>query len=128
MIVNEEKNYRLNGKNRSDQNTIMLTINKRLNQKNKLNEIWKSNEKTDWKKYEGKLKTELRNYKVTAGIVESNNNLSKLILYTAEQTAGNLYIDSNNSRIKDLTKPLKTKKKKRRGNTKKRQIQETLKK
>ena len=111
MIVNEEKNYRLKGKNRSDHNTIMLTINKRLNQKNKLNEIWKSNEKTDWKKYEGKLKTELRNYKVTAGIVESNNNLSKLILYTAEQTVGNLYIDSNNSRIKDLTKPLKTRKK-----------------
>lgn len=50
MIVNEEKNYRLKGKNRSDHNTIMLTINKRLNQKNKLNEIWKSNEKTDWKK------------------------------------------------------------------------------
>ena len=111
MIVNEEKNYRLKGKNRSDHNTIMLTINKRLNQKNKQNEIWKSNEKTDWKKYEGKLNTELRNYKVTAGIVESNNNLSKLILYTAEQTAGNLYIDSNNSRIKDLTKPLKTRKK-----------------
>ena len=111
MIVNEEKNYRLKGKNRSDHNTIMLTINKRLNQKNKLNEIWKSNEKTDWKKYEGKLKTELRNYKVTAGIVESNNSLSKLMLYTAEQTAENLYIDSNNSRIKDLTKPLKTRKK-----------------
>ena len=82
MIINEEKNYRLKG---SDHNTIMLTINKRLNQKNKLNEIWKSNEKTDWKKYEEKLKTELRNYKVTADIIESNNNLSKLILCTAEQ-------------------------------------------
>ena len=108
MIINEEKNYRLKG---SDHNTIMLTINKRLNQKNKLNEIWKSNEKTDWKKYEEKLKTELRNYKVTADIIESNNNLSKLILCTAEQTVGNLYIDSNNSRTKDPTKPLRTRKK-----------------
>ena len=31
-------------------------------------------------------KTELRNYKVIADITESNNNLSKLISYAAEQT------------------------------------------
>ena len=91
----------------------MLTINKKLNQKNKQNKIWKINEKTDWKKYEEKLKTELCNYKVTANITESYNNLSKLILYTAEQTVGNIYIDSNNSRIKKLTKPLRTIKKKK---------------
>ena len=64
----------------------MLTMKKKLNQKNKQNKIWKKNEKTDWKKYEEKFKTELYNYKVTADITESNNNLSKLILYTAEQT------------------------------------------
>ena len=55
--------------------------------------------KKHWKKYEEKLKTELRNYKVTADITESNSNLSKLILYAAEQTVGNMYIDSNNSGI-----------------------------
>ena len=43
-------------------------------------------------KYEGKLKTGLQNYKVTADITESNNNLSKLMSYTAEQTVGNIYI------------------------------------
>ena len=112
MIIDEEENYRLKGKNRSDHNTIMLTINKKLNQKNKQNKIWKINEKTDWKKYEEKLKTELCNYKVSADITESNNNLSKLILYTAEQTVGNIYIDSNNSRIKKLIKPLRAIKKK----------------
>ena len=36
------------------------------------------------------LKTELHNYKVTADITESNNYLSKLILYAAEQTVGNI--------------------------------------
>ena len=45
-------------------------------------------------------------YLLIADITESNNNLSKLILYTAEQTVGNIYIDSNNSRMKKLTKPL----------------------
>ena len=59
MIIDEEENYRLKGKIRSEHNTIMLTINKKLNQKNKQNKIWKINEKTDWKKYEEKLKTEL---------------------------------------------------------------------
>ena len=107
MIIDEEENYMLKGKDRSDHNTIMLTINKKLNQKNKQNKIWKINEKADWNMYEGKLKNELCNYKVTADITESNNNLSKLILYTAEQTVGNIYIDSNNSRIKKLTKPLR---------------------
>ena len=85
----------------------MLTINKKLNQKKKQNKIWKVNGKTGWKKYEEKLKTELSNYKVIADITESNNNLSKLILYTAEQTVGNIYINSNNSRIKKLTKPIR---------------------
>ena len=85
----------------------MLTISKKLNQKNKQKKIWKINEKTDWKKYEEELKTELHNYKVTVDITESNNNLSKLILSTAEQTVGNIYIDSNNSRMKKLTKPLR---------------------
>ena len=89
----------------------MLTINKKLNQKNKQNKKWKINEKTDWKKYEEKLKTELCNHKVTADITELNNNLSKLILYTPEQAVGNIYIDSNNSRIKKLTKPLRAIKK-----------------
>ena len=42
-----------------------------------------------------------------------------MILYTAEQTVGNIYIDSNKSRIKKLTKPLRAIKKKRSGNTKK---------
>ena len=70
MIIDEEENYRLKGQNRSDHNTIMLTINKKVNQKNKQNKIWKINEKTDWKKYEEKLKTELRNYKVTADILK----------------------------------------------------------
>ena len=111
MIIDEEENYRLKGKNQSDHNTIMITINKKLNQKNKQNKIWKINEKTDWKKYEEKLKTELHYYKVTADITESNNNLSKLILYTAEQTVGNIYIDSNNYRIKKLRKPLGARKK-----------------
>ena len=90
MIIDEEGNDRLKGKNRSDRNTVMLTINKKLNQKKKQNKIWKVNEKTGWKKYEEKLKTELSNYKVIADITESNNNLSKLILYTAEQTVGNI--------------------------------------
>ena len=107
MIIDEEGNDRLKGKNRSDRNTVMLTINKKLNQKKKQNKIWKVNEKTGWKKYEEKLKTELSNYKVIADITESNNNLSKLILYTAEQTVGNIYINSNNSRIKKLTKPIR---------------------
>ena len=35
MIIDEEENYRLKSKNRSDHNTIMLTINKKLNQINK---------------------------------------------------------------------------------------------
>ena len=48
----QEENYRLTGKNRSDHNTIMLTISKKLNQKNKQYKIWKINENTDWKKYE----------------------------------------------------------------------------
>ena len=48
----QEENYRLKGKNRSDHNTIMLTISKKLNQKNKQYKIWKINENTDWKKYE----------------------------------------------------------------------------
>ena len=56
--------------------------------------------KTDWKKYDEKLKIELYNCKVTADISQPNNSLSKLLLYTAEQTVGNIYIDSNNSRIK----------------------------
>ena len=86
MIIDEEENYRLKSINRSVHNTVILTINKKLNQKNKQNKIWKINEKTDWKKYEKKLKTELRNYKVIADITESNNNLSKLISYAAEQT------------------------------------------
>ena len=34
MIIDEEENYRLKGKNRSGNNTIMLTINKKSNQKN----------------------------------------------------------------------------------------------
>ena len=59
MIIDEEENYRLKGEIRSEHNTIMLTINKKLNQKNKQNKIWKINEKIDWKKYEEKLKTEL---------------------------------------------------------------------
>ena len=57
MIIDEEENYRLKSKNRSDHNTIMLTINKKLNQKCKQNKIWEINEKTDCKKYEEKLKT-----------------------------------------------------------------------
>ena len=56
--------------------------------------------KTDWKKYDEKLKIELCNCKVTADISQPNKSLSKLILYTAEQTVGNIYIDLNNSRIK----------------------------
>ena len=68
MIIEEEENYRLKGKNRSDHNTIMLTINKKLNQKNKQNKISKINEKIDWKKYEVKLKTKICNYKVTADV------------------------------------------------------------
>ena len=35
MITDEEENYRLKSKNQSDHNTIMLTINKKLNQKKK---------------------------------------------------------------------------------------------
>ena len=66
------------------------------------------------------------NYKVAADITESNNKLSKLILYTAEQTVGNIYTDSNNSRIKKLTKPFRAIKKNRRGNTKKQQLQEEI--
>ena len=57
MIIDEEENYRLKSKNQSDHNTIMLTINKKLNQKYKQNKIWEINEKTDYKKYEEKLKT-----------------------------------------------------------------------
>ena len=34
MIIDEEENYRLKGKNRSGNNAIMLTINKKSNQKN----------------------------------------------------------------------------------------------
>ena len=117
--MDKEETYRLKGNNRSDCNTIMLAINKKLNQKNKQNKIWKINERTDWKKYEEKLITELRNYKVAADIKESNNNLSKLILYTAEQTVRNIHADSNNSTIKKLTKPWTAIKKKSRGNTKK---------
>ena len=45
MIIDEEENYRLKSKNRSDHNTIMLTINKKLNQKYKQNKIWEINEK-----------------------------------------------------------------------------------
>ena len=111
MITDEEGNYRLKGKYRSDQNTIMLSINKKLNQKNQQNKIWTINEKTNWKKYEGELKTARWNYKVAVDIKESTNKLSKLILYTAEQTVGNIYTDSNNSRIKKLTKPLRAIKK-----------------
>ena len=49
----QEENYRIKGKNRSDHNTIMLTISKKLNQeKKKQYKIWKINENTDWKKYE----------------------------------------------------------------------------
>ena len=55
MIIDEEESCRLKGKNRSGHNTIMLTINKKLNRKNKQKKIWKINEKTDWKKYEEKL-------------------------------------------------------------------------
>ena len=54
MIIDEEENYRLKSKNRSVHNTVILTINRKLNQKNKQNKIWKINEKTDWKKYEKK--------------------------------------------------------------------------
>ena len=52
------------------------------------------------------MKTELHNYKVTTDIIESNNSISKSNLYTAEQKVGKIYRDSNNSRIKKLTKPL----------------------
>ena len=59
------------------------------------------------KKYDEKLKIEPCNSKVTADITQSNNNsLSKLISYTAEQTVGNIYIDSNNSRINKFAKPV----------------------
>ena len=63
------------------------------------------------KKYDEKLKIELFNSKVTADITQSNNSLSKLISYTAEQTVRNIYIDSNNSRIKKFAKPLRALKK-----------------
>ena len=70
-----------------------------------------------------KKKTELYNNKVTVDRTESNNNLSKLISYTSEQIVRKTCIlDSNNSRIKKLTKPV------RRGNTKKQYLHETLKK
>ena len=39
QVIAEEENYRLKGKNQSDHNTIMLTINKKLSQKNKQNKI-----------------------------------------------------------------------------------------
>ena len=55
MIIDEEENYRLKSKNRSVHNTVILTINRKLNQKNKQNKIWKINEKTDWKKKNKKL-------------------------------------------------------------------------
>ena len=55
MIINEEEIYRLKAKSRNDHNIIMLTTNKKLNQQNKQNKIWKINEKTNWKKYEEKL-------------------------------------------------------------------------
>ena len=59
------------------------------------------------KKYDEKLKIEPCNSLVSADITQSNNSLSKLISYTAEQTVGNIYINSNNSRIKKLTKPIR---------------------
>ena len=59
------------------------------------------------RKYDEKLKIELFNSKITADITQSNNSLSKLISYTAEQTVGNIYIDSNNSRINKFAKPLR---------------------
>ena len=59
------------------------------------------------KKYDEKLKIEPCNSKVSADITQSNNSLSKLISYTAEQTVGNIYIDSNNSRINKFAKPLR---------------------
>ena len=34
MIIDEQKNYRLKVKNRNSNNKIMLTINKKSNQKN----------------------------------------------------------------------------------------------
>ena len=59
------------------------------------------------RKYDEKLKIELFNSKITADITQSNNSLSKLISYTAEQTVGNIYINSNNSRINKFAKPLR---------------------
>ena len=45
MIIDEDENYKLKSKNQSDHNTIMLAINKKLNQKNKRSKISKINEK-----------------------------------------------------------------------------------
>ena len=60
------------------------------------------------------MKTELHNYKVTADIIESNNSISKSNLDTAEQKVGKIYRDSNNSRIKKLTKTISIKGNKKR--------------
>ena len=67
-----------------------------------------------------KKKTELYNNKVTVDRTESNNNLSKLISYTSEQIVRKTCIlDSNNSRIKKLTKPVRAIKKEKKRKHKK---------
>ena len=65
IIIDEEENYKLNGKNKTDHNSIIIEVNKSTStvKKKHDNYQWKINSSTDWTRFGETMKNGIVNNK-----------------------------------------------------------------
>ena len=112
MIIDEEENYKLNGKNKTDHNSIIIEINKNTSTvKKKIdNYQWKINSNTNWTRFRETMQN-----KIIKNKPKNYKDLEKIIIQTAIEETG-LFNNKNNEvysnkKVKE-TRKLKIKAKK----------------
>ena len=92
MIIDEEENYKLNGKNKTDHNSIIIEINKNTSTvKKKIdNYQWKINSNTNWTRFRETMQN-----KIIKNKPKNYKDLEKIIIQTAIEETG-LFNNKNN--------------------------------
>ena len=112
IIIDEEENYKLNGKSKTDHNSIIIEINKITSTVKKRidNYQWKINSNTNWTRFRETIQNNIANNKP-----RNYEELEKIIIQTAIEEIGLFKNENNkvytNKEIKEARK-LKVKAKK----------------
>ena len=92
MIIDEEENYKLNGENKTDHNSIIIEINKNTStvKKKIYNYQWKINSNTNWTRFRETMQN-----KIIKNKPKNYKELEKIIIQTAIEETG-LFNNKNN--------------------------------